>query len=600
MKAESSDSQEETAAFPGEDRRSKSARLVCWSVCIGLALLDAWSSRQYTNEDGISYLDMSDALLKHNWHLLINPHWSPLYPFLIGVARWIARPSAYWELSIVHVVNFAIFMGALGSFDFLLRQVICDLGRDDGRRDSDSLVLLPAWRWQLLGYSFFALSTFVLINGLRITSPDLLVAAFLYLDAGLVLKLRKSTKRSRTCLLLGLTLGLGYLAKAILFPMALVFLAVAFFVIGKWQKAVLSLSMTVLIFSAIAAPLFIEISRTVGRPSFGEAGNLNLAWEIEGQEHLPFYTSAPPTYLKHPLILLHRHPDVFGFGGSDATYPLWRDPQYWMAGASTAFDLRSRLRFIVLNFDYLMTDPFILPIWCLAGGVLILLFLSPDLPRRSRHIVRSWPLFVPGAAGLAMYVLVLVQPRYIAPFVVLVSLGLFPGIFLSKPNDPGKRNATAIVSFAAFSMVFTALFVAYHLAGSPFPQMVSQLTGSHPRKAGSTYVQAAKWLNRDSVQPGDTVALIGEGSGGMILARLAGLRIVAQIPPEVEDDFWQISDPRQKTEVYEALAKAGAKAVITEETPPPGSSADWQRVGDTQYYVHILTLRQAPAWSGRD
>jgi len=79
-----------------------------------------------------------------------------------------------------------------------------------------------------------------------------------------------------------------------------------------------------------------------------------------------------------------------------------------MAGASTAFDLRSRLRFIVLNFDYLMTDPFILPIWCLAGGVLIL-FLESGFAQALRHIVRSWPLFVPGAAGLAMYVLVLVQ-----------------------------------------------------------------------------------------------------------------------------------------------------------------------------------------------
>jgi hypothetical protein len=29
-------------------------------------------------------------------------------------------------------------------------------------------------------------------------------------------------------------------------------------------------------------------------------------------------------------------------------------------------------------------------------------------------------------------------------------------------------------------------------------------------------------------------------------------------------------------------------AVITEETPPSEGFADWQRVGDTLYYVHFL------------
>jgi len=38
--------------------------------------------RQYTDPDGISYLDMSDAVLRHNWHLLINPHWSPFLSIL--------------------------------------------------------------------------------------------------------------------------------------------------------------------------------------------------------------------------------------------------------------------------------------------------------------------------------------------------------------------------------------------------------------------------------------------------------------------------------------------------------------------------------------
>ena len=44
-------------------------------------------------------------------------------------------------------------------------------------------------------------------------------------------------------------------------------------------------------------------------------------------------------------------------------------------------------------------------------------------------------------------------------------------------------------------------------------------------------------------------------------------------------------------EVYDAIGRAGAKAVVAEETPPSGALADWQRLGDTNYYVHFLAPR---------
>jgi len=86
------------------------------------------------------------------------------------------------------------------------------------------------------------------------------------------------------------------------------------------------------------------------------------------------------------------------------------------------------------------------------------------------------------------------------------------------------------------------------------------------------------------------VGIIGSGWDAMFWARLARVRIVAQIPPEDADDFWRASDPRVKAEAYDAFARAGAIAVVTEETPPSSGFADWQRVGDTRYYVHFLAL----------
>ena len=172
--AKFSNAQEKAPQTFGEDQRYKITMLICWIICIGFALLEAWSQRKFINEDGVSYLDMSDALIHHNWHLLINPIWSPLYPFLIGVATWLTRPSAQWEVPIVHALNFVIFLGALASFEFLLRQVISVLGRENGRADADSARPLPIWTWQLLGYSLFAWSTVGMIYAPRMIVPDLI------------------------------------------------------------------------------------------------------------------------------------------------------------------------------------------------------------------------------------------------------------------------------------------------------------------------------------------------------------------------------------------------------------------------------------------
>ena len=579
-----SDFREPAVLDPTADKRYNITRLVCWGLCVVLALLDAWAGRQYTDPDGISYLDMSDALLKHNWHLLINPHWSPLYPFLVGIATWLIHPSAFWELPVVHLVNFGIFLGALASFEFLMREVLQVLRGAVGQQDLPRTYPASAWRWQLLGYCLFASSTFVLISGVRRVNPDLCVAAFVYLDAGLLLRLRTGANKSRTCLLLGLTLGLGYLAKAILFPMAFVFMAVAWFVIGEWRRAVLPLAITLLVFSAIAAPPAALISRMVGRLSFSESGMLNVAWQINDQPMLPFYLDSAPPALKHPMEILYKHPNIFSFAGpAPSTYSPWHDPWYWNAGADTAFSLPNQVRAIGRNLAALFADWYMAPIWALIGGCIVLFFMSRKAPRRLQSVTSSWPLLIPAIAAISFYVLVLIQPRYIAPFLVLLFLGIFPYILVQKSSHPSKSSAVATSIIATAIFGFSALLVVSHLI-RPMPSL---------RGNGGEHYRAAEFLNGNRVLPGQSVGLIGSGWDVMIWARLARVQIVAQIPPGDANLFWQASAPRVKMRVYDAFAGAGAKAVITAEIPPSSGFGDWQQVGDTHYYVHFLTPPQS-------
>jgi hypothetical protein len=583
--AEGSEIQRKTIAARGEGQSSKLTVLLCRIACVGFALFETWSQRFFINEDGASYLDMSDALIKHDWHLLVNPIWSPLYPFLIGAATWFARPQAQLELEIVHALNFVIFLGALASFEFFLRQVIRVFRTENERADANSAVFLPVWIWQLLGYSLFAWTTLGMMVAPRMVTPDLCVAAFVYLDCGLLLSLRAGIKRSRISILLGLTLGLGYLAKAILFPMAFVFMIVAFFFIGDWKKATRSLALTFLVFCAIAAPFFVAMSTRVGKLSYSEVGNLNYAWHVN---HVgagkaaggPFYFSdaGPPAYLRHPLTLLYRHPDAFDVREPTAfTYAPRQDMEYWAAGTKAGFNPGNQLRAIAGGLKVLFADPHAAPVSGLIVVGVILLVTGQKGRRNFKSILRGWPLLIPGILAPCLYLLVSVEPRYVAPFFVIVLMGLFPGLLLQRPADAANRIAASTVVVSISLMALSALFVGYHLAGFPRGE------------SNGLLLHVGQSLNAAGVRPGEEVAIVGDSADGCRWARMAHVRIVAQILREDVDDFWRLSDPRMKTEVYDAFARAGAKAVVAEQAPPSGDLSDWQRLGDTDYYVHILT-----------
>src|SRR4051812_24749344 len=78
------------------------ARRVIWFILLLLSGLQAWSARFVATPDGISYIDLSDAIVTGHLSGIVNAYWSPLYPTLIGLLRLIVRPSPYWEFAWMH------------------------------------------------------------------------------------------------------------------------------------------------------------------------------------------------------------------------------------------------------------------------------------------------------------------------------------------------------------------------------------------------------------------------------------------------------------------------------------------------------------------
>jgi hypothetical protein len=73
-------------------------------------------------------------------------------------------------------------------------------------------------------------------------------------------------------------------------------------------------------------------------------------------------------------------------------------------------------------------------------------------------------------------------------------------------------------------------------------------------------------------------------SFGATFARLAKVRIVAEMPGPEATLFWQL-DSAGRTRVLESFARAGACVVISEVPPPQSSADDWAELGGSGRYA---------------
>jgi hypothetical protein len=130
---------------------------VLCSISLALGLFHAWLGRNSMNPDGISYMDVGDALVRGNWSLAVNGWWSPLYAWIVGVVEFLFKPTPRWEFPLVHAVNFAVFAFALMSFRFLLHTLLAFNSEPKGQilPAGDQRASLTPSSLMLLGYALF-------------------------------------------------------------------------------------------------------------------------------------------------------------------------------------------------------------------------------------------------------------------------------------------------------------------------------------------------------------------------------------------------------------------------------------------------------------
>jgi hypothetical protein len=543
-----------------------SERLIVWCVTVLLGLIFSLAAMFEMNPDGISYLHLSDFVALGRWKDVIDGCWSPLYPVLLGVAGAIVKPSPYWEAPMVHAVNFLIYIAAFWSFRFFLSSV---------RRHQELAAARPGSSGNPIDFSGTAESIsihvlFLVVTltwiGLAAVTPDLLVAAIVFAACGLAMRLRTRESR-RDHIALGAIAGVGYLAKAVMFPLAFPLLLTAAWTPGRLRLSAVRFALSLAGFLVVSAPQIAAVSKIAGHLTYADTGGMAYAREVNGYSR--YWTGEPegsgtPV---NPIRVLHKNPTVYEYAVEEplSSYPLWDRPTVWMAGITPRFDLPAQFAVTSSILKFYLT--------LLASLIAIgaFLFLCRERTRLSADYVTP---IASAIAAFGLYALVFAESRYLAAWAVVLLVA-----FAATLRFPAALRTAVSAAF-----VILALFQGTTAIGqvSESVERVIDFVPGDP--AANQQSQVAARIRAMGIPQGARLASIGIGHDEY-WARLARVQIAMEVSRPAH--YWDAPDSVKRT-VLESFRKAGASAVVTRHGPPEGPGEPWKTTGLGGYYVLSL------------
>jgi len=571
-------------------------------------LLEGQYGRVDYSGDAIPYLDMAQAVHADDWKLAFNPLWGLGYALLIAFFKTFFAATATGEWNAIHLLNILIYSAGYFSFLYLLRNIASSLAESSGDPVSDH----GQARVVLAGTVLF-LTAELCIDTVSRVGPDTLVTTLVLLALALVLRLRDRPNVG-TAALLGTVLGCGYVVKTIFLPLSLVIVLVV--VYGRYRRRERtrfrpSLILALLFFAAVfAVPYAVGLSWALGRFTLGESGTLNYAWHVN-RLTLMHWQGGPAQFGKplHPTHLLLADPPIYGFSSPfNVSYPPFFNPPYYYEGYRHFFNVNLQLRAIAANMLHLYQALRPIPLTYAVLVCLMLIFFTgarglgekhSDFSASTKEWLRNmrsiWPVLLPAVAGVALYIQVHLEGRYLPAFLLVLS-AVPIGLFLLRTDGwPAYVGPLVLTVLTAGSVASLFTVDRATIAAARHQVQYDQ----------SSQWQLARFLEAHGLRAGDEVAVIGGPANHCTWAHIDHLRIVAELEADLyaplntgPDMYWN-APPATQRHILDIFRQTGAKVVIERVTQPGElNTPGWIAVPGTDNMIYDLGT-SAPAASSK-
>jgi hypothetical protein len=340
------------------------------------------------------------------------------------------------------------------------------------------------------------------------------------------------------------------------------------------RKAVPRAVVAGLVMLMVSSPLITALSWRAGRLTYGDTARANYALLVSSK--------GEPT---RP-VLLNDSPKVWLYRWDlSCTRPAGFDLAYWSTGLEPNFSVRLEGKHFARNvlkiFDYVPWLATVIAAFltCCWVGLVRLGGLSPPSV--------TVALGLPALAGLALFALIHIEPRYLAPFIVMGVLAMATSLRVPS-RKPGLRSA--IVTGSSVLVAALAGLLIHTMIDQSRRSLVSTESKPSYRAVFEEAVAEGRFLTAIGLEPGEEVASVGVADMTSVhAARMAGVRVTAELP---DRDLFLHGTPDERARVIEAARKAGLKAMLSEAFVGEELIAEgWRHVPGTRR-CSVLLLKQ--------
>ncbi|HEY4101190.1 MAG TPA: hypothetical protein VGM20_09965 [Gemmatimonadales bacterium] len=368
-----------------------------------LVIALGYLSRKAMNPDGVSYLDLADAVRRGDWTHLVQGYWSPLLPLIAGAAGGVLGLGHSASIALVHGINVDAAIIALGILFVWARRI-----------ESPTMLVGSV-------AAFFLASAGM--PRLEAVTPDIILFAVM-----IALSYELAFHHGRRSLVTGILLGAAYLVKTSCWPWLVVTLVVRLFAARDRDARTLVLRSTGI--SLIVMALWIvPLSIKSGRPTLGSSGRLNYSWYIDANtSRLPDVDLGGNGAYREVRAPNNQLVTVATFNDAAYwTYQPWGDPTSWAQQVTT--ETGGSPTVVALIAYWLRQSGRIIGLWLLPMVVTVLLPIwylrrRDGLWRDALGTDRDAAVVtVLGTVGVLQFAAIHAEPRLIAPFAMMLALG---------------------------------------------------------------------------------------------------------------------------------------------------------------------------------